>query len=523
MGRLQRQHLAHGAERLLPLAFAVLRVGQSIEERVAARMRPRRRREELLGLGRLPRAVESLQERQRHALVLGLLGEEGPHPPQRFLHVACAPVRQRGLHARIERQGIGRHAEQLGRGRLAAGGAQPLLHLLEGQRALPCMTALHQRHRPVEEQLRMIGIESQRAVQRVLGLRAAPRAEQRNRHAQERSRQLAPFVLVRSAGAVPRIQLAREPEQLARVRADRLQIALLQRQPRQRRQHLRRLGALREQAQEQLARLGVLALRLEERRLRRESLGIRRLRRPRLGERALRPRLVVALDEGARHVDPRARRLIAQPIGDDQGGAALLVAHLFALLLARPLLRGAARGGELDRDRLGGGEVGERQLEAHQLAVGVRVLRIPLDGRAQVRARLHRTIARLGDARQHRLCRSVRGVDGEGGAQLLLRIRDAALLEQHAGELGVQVRRFGIVEQRLAQLGGGCGVVVCALGEQRIEVVPVGARADVALRLERIGGLPHRLDIDRRLRLRGGGGRFRSMRAGNQEQQQREA
>jgi hypothetical protein len=52
--------------------------------------------------------------------------------------------------------------------------------------------------------------------------------------------------------------------------------------------------------------------------------------------------------------------------------------------------------------------------------------------------------------------------------------------------------------------------------------VPVGARADVALRLEGLGGLPHRLDIDGRLSFRGGSGRFRSMRASNQEQPQSE-
>ena len=54
------------------------------------------------------------------------------------------------------------------------------------------------------------------------------RAEQRNRHAQQRAGQIAPILLALGRGAVPGRHFRGQPEQLARVRVDRVEIAFFE-------------------------------------------------------------------------------------------------------------------------------------------------------------------------------------------------------------------------------------------------------------------------------------------------------
>src|SRR5437868_5193122 len=83
--------------------------------------------------------------------------------------------------------------------------------LRDRERALARMAALHQRHRPVESELGMIGIEPQRALERILRVRAPPRTQQGHRHAQEGAGQIAPLVLTIGGGSVPRLEARGEP------------------------------------------------------------------------------------------------------------------------------------------------------------------------------------------------------------------------------------------------------------------------------------------------------------------------
>src|SRR5919201_5697355 len=75
------------------------------------------------------------------------------------------------------------------------------------------------------------------------------------------------------------------------------------------------------------------------------------------------------------------------------------------------------------------------------------------------------------------MSRPVPGVEREGSFQLAFRIGDAPLLDEHVREHGVEMRRVGVVDQRLAQLVGGGGEVVGVPRQQGVEVMAIGAGA----------------------------------------------
>ena len=81
MLRLHSEHFAHGGERLLPHPRAILRAPERVEERARLRMRAHGGGEDLLRLGRLSRAIEGLEQGERHALFRRMLREESAQPP----------------------------------------------------------------------------------------------------------------------------------------------------------------------------------------------------------------------------------------------------------------------------------------------------------------------------------------------------------------------------------------------------------------------------------------------------------
>ena len=134
--RLHRQHLAHGGERFLPHPRAILRAPERIQDGACLRMRAHGGGEDLLRLGRLSRAIEGLEQRQRHAFLGRMLGKENAQAPHRFGRLSRPPPGERALYLRVEHQRVRLDAEERRRGRFLSARSQRPLHRLECERTL---------------------------------------------------------------------------------------------------------------------------------------------------------------------------------------------------------------------------------------------------------------------------------------------------------------------------------------------------------------------------------------------------
>ena len=101
----ERQYLAHGAERGLLLSAAVLRAPEREEDAFAARLGAGGGGEDRNRLGKVPFALQRLDEPEAHRLVPGPLGEEGLHAPRSLGDLSYPRARQGGLGARIGHEG----------------------------------------------------------------------------------------------------------------------------------------------------------------------------------------------------------------------------------------------------------------------------------------------------------------------------------------------------------------------------------------------------------------------------------
>ena len=312
----------------------------------------------------------------------------------------------------------------------------------------------------------MAGVQAQRSVQGALRVCAAVRAEERNGHAQEGGSDVAPLVI--APRGVRRLEAGGQTQQLPRMRDDGFHVAFHQGNAGQRRDHLGRLRTLSEQPQITVARVGVLALRFEVSGLCHQRVGIGGGSRARMSERALGRGIVAVMRLEAAQFHPDRGRLVPEPIRGDQ-----LIGIVAGQLLRR--LQAVAKS---FRHALRSGHIADGEEQPRQLPVRVGIVRLSLDGSLEVVARLHRLSARDRDPPAEHMRRTIFGVERERGLQLVFRIGDPPLLDQHFREHGVQVRGFGVVEQRLAQLVGGGGEVVGVLRQQRIEIMVIGARAD---------------------------------------------
>ena len=323
-----------------------------------------------------------------------------------------------------------------------------------------------------------MGIQAQRAVERVLRLGAPVRAQERHRDPQQGRGQIAP-VLVAFAAAVLPLHVRRQTEELARVRGHGVHVALGERHPRQGSEHLGRLGALRKQPQVPLARVREPALRFQPGRLCRQRIGIGGRRAPSFRKRAPRGIVVAMLGPPAAQLDPDRRALFPEPIRR----------HQPVHVIAGALLRAAQPDGEALRHGFGGRGVAGGEKQAHQVVVRLRVVGLSFDGNLEVLARLGQVAAGHGDPRAQQPCRRVLRIEGQRGLQLLLRVVQAPLLDQHFRQDAVEVRRLRVVHHCLSQLRGGGREIVRVLRQQGVQVVAVGAGAGARLHLSTVGVL----------------------------------
>ena len=176
----------------------------------------------------------------------------------------------------------------------------------------------------------------------------------------------------------------------------------------------------------------------------------------------------------------------------------------------------------LPRDRLevledgaSGGEVAGAHLQVEEIAVGVAVVGLAVDGGAKLPSGVVEALLVHGDAREEQMGRSVIRRALESGFSLFPRLVHAAEPGQLLGVEGAQVGRIGIEDKRLVQLDC-CGAMIVAIsGEQGGEIVPVGSRAHPGLRLDarfrgggrvEVGGGARRLRLFARRRVPAGGG-----------------
>ena len=212
----------------------------------------------------------------------------------------------------------------------------------------------------------------------------------------------------------------------------------------------------------------------------------------------------------AAELDPERGRVVAQPFGD----------HLFVRSVQHALLRGLQPIAQALRHGFGAVAVVGGEEHARQVAVRLGIFGLRVDGGLEVLAGEQHLSPRGRKPRAEEARGCVPRVQRKGGLQLFLRVRDPALLEQHLRQDGMEVRRLRIVEQRLLQLRDRGRRIVRVPRQERVEVVPVGARAHLPVGLRGIVGRRVLGDVAAHHR---GALRSRRMRASQRREREQEA